>query len=133
MVGLTVLSRFPRWLRRLLLGANLAAALAILVNWWLAIWPNLAASWEVASAGVAVAVPVRTWLGRKIPQWQEHIARRAAEHTAAHMTEHHETTRAHVTEQLAAHAAAQGERMQVISDQIAALNQRLDQQQGGQS
>jgi len=127
----SVLGRFPRWLRWLLLGANLVAALTILVNWWLAIWPNLAASWEIASAVAALAAPAATWVTRKLDAHAEHAARRAAQHTAAHLTEHHETTRAHVTEQLAAHAAVQGERMQVISDQLAALNQRLDQQQGG--
>lgn len=124
---MSALGRFPRWLRVTLLGINLAAALAVLVNWWLAIWPNLAASWEVASAGVAVAVPVRTWLGRKIPVWQERIARR----TAVHVAEHHEATREHVTAQLNLHAAAQDERMQVISNQVAALHAKLDQQQGG--
>lgn len=49
-----------------------------------------------------------------------------------HLAEHHEATRTHVADQLALHAAAQNERLAVITDQIAALHARLDQQGGGQ-
>lgn len=128
---MTVLGWFPRWLRRLLLGANLAGSVAALAANWSGTYSNLIASWVLAAAAGAIAIPVTGWLGRKLPQWQEHIARRAAEHTAAHLTEHHDATRTHVTEALAQHAAAQTERLAVITDQIAALHARLDQQGGG--
>lgn len=128
---MSVLHRFPRWLRVVLLGLNLAASLAVLVHWWLQVWPNLEASWVLGAAAAAIALPAGAWLGRKLDQRQEHIAARAAEHAAQHMTEHHETTRAQVREQFAAHAAAQNDRLAVITDQIAALHARLDQQGGG--
>lgn len=127
---MSVLRRFPRWLQVLLLGVDLVASLVVLVHWWAASYPNLIAAWFQFSAVAALAVPLGAWLGRKLDQRQEHIARRTAEHTAAHLTEHHDMTRTHVTKQLAAHAATQGERLAVISDQIAAINQRLDQQGG---
>lgn len=130
---MSVLGRFPRWLRWLLLGLNLAASVATLVANWLSTYPNLIASWVVAAAVAAVAIPFGAWLGRKLDQRQAHIAQQAAGSVAAHLTEHHERTRTHVTEQLAQHAAAQGEQMQVISDQLAALHARLDTQQGGGS
>lgn len=125
---MSVLGRFPRWLRWLLLGLNLGASLAVLVHWWLQVWPNLEASWVLGAAVAAVAVPFGAWLGRKLDQRQEHIAQRTATHTAAHLTEHHEQTRTHVTEQLAQHAAAQQERFDVLTNQVAALHARLDQQ-----
>ena len=113
---MTVLGRFPRWLRWLLLGVNLAAAVAVLAVYWLETFPNLIASWVVAAAVAAIALPAGAWLGR----WLD-----------THHSRHHGDTRAHIEQQFAAHDAVQGERMQVISDQIAALHARLDQQQGG--
>lgn len=128
---MSVLGRFPRWLRVTLLGANLAASLAVLIANWLATYPNLIASWVVGAAVAAIAIPATAWATRKLDARQDHIARQAAQHTAQHLAEHHEATRTHVTEELAAHAAAQGEQFAVLSDQLAALHARLDQQQGG--
>ena len=128
---MSVLPRLPRWLRWPLLGLNLAASLAVLSHWWPSIWPNLAASWVLGAALAAIAMPAATWLTRTMDARQEHIAQRAAQHTAAHLTAHHEATRAHVTDALAEHAAAQSDRLDVLGDQIAALHAKLDQQQGG--
>ena len=113
---MSVLGRFPRWLRRALLGVNLAASLALLVANWISTYPNLIASWVVGAAVAAVALPAGAWLGRWLDK----------RHSG-----HHADTRAHIEQQFAAHDAVQGERMQVISDQLAALHARLDQQQGG--
>lgn len=113
---MSVLRRFPRWLRVLLLGVNLAAATAILINWWLAIWPNLAAAYFQFAAVAALAVPVAAWLTRHLDAHAEHIARRAAEHTTAPLVAHHEATREHIA---------------ALSDQVAALHAKLDQQTGG--
>lgn len=113
---MSVLGRFPRWLRWLLLGVNLAASLAVLAWFWTETFPNLIASWVVGAAVAAVALPAGAWLGH----WLD-----------THHSRHHGDTRAHIEQQFAAHDAVQGERMQVISDQIAALHARLDRQQGG--
>lgn len=113
---MSVLGRFPRWLRWLLLGVNLAASLAVLAWFWTETFPNLIASWVVGAAVAAVALPAGAWLGH----WLD-----------THHSRHHGDTRAHIEAQFAVHDAVQGERMQVISDQIAALHARLDQQQGG--
>lgn len=113
---MTVLGRFPRWLRWLLLAASLGGSLGVLVNWWTAVWPNLEASWFQGSVIAAVAVPAGAWLGR----WLDR-----------HHSGHHDATRAHITDELAAHAAIQGEQFAVLSDQLAALHARLDTQQGG--
>lgn len=124
---MSVLGRFPRRLRRLLLAVNLGASAAVLAAFWSGTFPNLIASWVQVSAALAIAAPTAGWLGRRLDARQEHIVRR----TAAHLAEHHETTRAHVTTQLNLHAATQADRLDVITDQLAALHAKLDQQQGG--
>lgn len=129
---MSVLRRFPRWARILLLGLNLAASLAVLIHWWLQVWPNLEASWVLGAVVAAVAVPATGWLTRRLDAHQERVAQRAAEHTATQLAEHHEVTRTHVAEQLALHAAAQNDRFDVLTNQIAAVAARLDQQGGAQ-
>jgi hypothetical protein len=111
----TVLRGFPRWLRVALLVVNLAAALAVLVNWWLAIWPNLAAAWVQFAVIAALAIPLGAWLGRLMD------ARHAA---------HHDGTRAHVETALAAHAEAQNQRLDALGEQVASLHERLNQTGG---
>lgn len=113
---MSVLGRFPRWLRIALLAVNLAASLAVLVHFWFGTYPNLLASWVVAAALAAVAAPGAAWIGRRLDERQEHVARRAAEHTTARLAQHHETTRQHIA---------------ALSDQVAALHTKLDQQSGG--
>jgi predicted membrane-bound mannosyltransferase len=109
-------------LRVALLGANFAASLGVLVNWWLAVWPNLAAAWFQTSAIVALAMPLSVWVGRVLDTHHDRVA--------AHQEREHAATRQHVEERLATHAAAHDERMAVISDQIAALHAKLDQPGG---
>lgn len=129
---MSVLRRFPRWARILLLGLNLTASLAVLIHWWLQVWPNLEASWVLGAAVAAIAVPATAWLTRRLDERQEHVAQRAAEHTAQHLAEHHAVTRTHIAEQFAQHATAQNDRFDVLTNQIAAVAARLDQQGGEQ-
>lgn len=111
---MSLLPRLPRWLRAVLLGANLAAALAVLIVNWTSTFPNLIASWILTAAAVAVAVPGSAWLTRLFDRHQKHVA---AEH---------EATRAHVADQLSRHAAAQSGQIAMIADQIATLRARFD-------
>ena len=115
---MSVLGRFPRWLRVLLLGIDLAAAAGVLAAFWSASYPNLIAAWFQFAAVAALAVPFGAWAQRRLDERQEHMARRAAEHTTAHLVQHHETTREHIA---------------ALSDQVAALHAKIDQQQGGSS
>lgn len=127
---MSVIGRFPRWLRILLLGADLLASVAVLIHWWAASYPNLIAAWFQFAAVAALAVPFGAWAGRRLDERQEHVARRAAEHTAQHLAEHHEVTRAHLDERITAVAQTHADTLAAISDQVAALHARLDQQGG---
>lgn len=116
---MSLLARLPRWLRVLLLGANLAASSVVLALNWAATDPNLIASWILTAAAVTVAPPLTAWATRRLDARQahlaEHVAKSAAEHTARHLAEQHAATRAHVAEHVAA-----------LADQIAAVHVRLD-------
>lgn len=102
---MSVLPRLPRWLRWLLLGANLAAALAVLTWFWTETFPNLIASWVVGAAVAAVALPAGAWLGR----WLDR-----------HHSTHHGDTRTHITTEL-----------EPIRRSLRDLHAKIDQQQGG--
>ena len=102
---MSVLGRFPRWLRWLLLGANLTAAVAVLAVYWIETFPNLIASWVVAAAVAAIALPAGAWLGR----WLD-----------THHGGHHAGTRAHITTEL-----------EPIRHSLNELHRKIDQQQGG--
>ena len=106
---MSVLGRFPRWLRRLLLGVNLAAALEVLAWFWTETFPNLIASWVVGAAVAAVALPAGAWLGR----WLD-----------THHSGHHADTRAHITAEVTAGLAP-------IQQSLNDLHAKIDQQQGG--
>ena len=121
---MSVLGRLPRWLRLALLVGNLGASLGVLIAFWTAVWPNLEASWFQFAAVTALAVPFGAWAGRRLDERQEHVARRAAEHTAQHLAEHHEATRRW--------DEAHAEQLRVLSDQVAALHVKFDQQAGGE-
>jgi len=108
----TVLRRLPRWARWALLAANLAGSIGVLAAWWQAIWPNLAAAWTQASALLTLAPPAMAWLARVLDA-------------------HHEHTRVQVERQISARADAHSERLSAVSDQIAALHAKFDQQRGG--
>lgn len=106
---MSVLGRFPRWLRWLLLGANLTAAVAVLAVYWLETFPNLIASWVVTAAVAAIALPAGAWLGRWLDK---------------HHTTHHADTRAHITAEVATGLAP-------IQRSLDDLHAKIDQQQGG--
>lgn len=116
---MNLLRRLPWRLRAALVGCSFAASLAVLINWWMQVWPNLAAAWFQASALLALAAPLSAWATRLLDTHHDRVA--------AHQEREHAATRQHVEERLARHAAGQDERMQVISDQIAALHAKLDQ------
>lgn len=101
---MSALARFPRWLRVALLGLNLAAASAVLIANWLQTYPNLIASWVVAAAVAALAIPFGAWLGRRLD---------------TRHGRHHDETRQHITQQLAP-----------IQRSLADLHAKLDRQAG---
>lgn len=106
---MSVLGRFPRWLRWLLLSASLGGSLGVLVNWWTAVWPNLEAAWFQGSVIAAVAAPAGAWYGRWLDK---------------HHTTHHADTRAHITAEVATGLAP-------LQRSLDELHAKIDQQQGG--
>lgn len=109
---MTVLRSLPRWLQRLLLAVNAAGSAAVLAVWWPAVWPNIAAAWAGASwTAVPLARAARAVLGR--------------------IEAHHRETRAQIARQASVQADAHSQSLAALSDQVAALHAKLDQQQGG--
>ena len=106
---MTVLRSLSRRTRVLLLALNLAAVTVVLANWWLAIWPNLAASWAQGSVLVALAAPLGAWVTRLLDRHHERAT--------VHLDREHAVTR---------------ELLAALSGQVAALHARLDQQAGGE-
>jgi len=91
------------------------------------VWPNLAASAVTGSLAAAFTV----WRMRLHHQRTRDENREHRESIRAEFAEHHDAARVHLAAQLGLRAAAQDERLDVITDQIAALHAKLDQQQGG--
>lgn len=106
---MSVLGRFPRWLRWVLLSASLGGSAAVLINWWLAVWPNLAAAWFQGSVIAAIAAPLGAWYTR----WSDR-----------HHSGHHADTRAHITAEVTTSLAP-------IQRSLDELHAKIDQQQGG--
>lgn len=70
---MSVLPRLPRWLRIALLAANLAAALGVLIAYWVASYPNLIAAWAQGSVLVTLVAPARSWLDRRLAQHHDAV------------------------------------------------------------
>lgn len=70
---MSALRRLPRWLRVALLSANLAAALGVLIAFWIASYPNLIAAWAQGSVLVTLAAPARAWLDRRLTEHREAV------------------------------------------------------------
>lgn len=105
---MAALRTFPRWLRVLLLAVNTAASLTVLALWYSAIWPNLAAGWIAAPTVVGPGIALLRTAARRLEA-------------------RHQATRDHFDAQIAQHATVHAETLAVVSDQVAAVHARLDQ------
>lgn len=76
------LARLPRWVRLLLLVANLALSLAVLLLNWVASYPNLIAAWAQGSVLATLAPPAVAWVDRRLAEHhaavKEHVDRALA-------------------------------------------------------